>query len=313
MAYDRRPMSEEELPSDAQPVAVFRSRVSRRAREYGLVLQAVGIPCALLQDGAEHVVAVDLDFAQRATTELREYERENRGWRTTEELPLALTHGWLAVALWSTLLFVMFAFDRNDAFGLRWWEHGRSVATLVREGEWWRAITALTLHADIVHVASNVIFGALFLALVCELLGTGAGLLAVLASGALGNYLNAWIQGDSFSSIGASTAVFGALGLIGAHRWQRRKVVRSRGYASWIPLVASAFLLAYLGSGGDHTRSAQRIDVVGHLCGFAVGAVIGAVHGRFAPREHLNKPTQLVLGFTALTVLGGAWWIALSR
>ena len=303
----------DETDADSPSVTVFRSRVSRRAREYGLVLQAVGIACALSQQGVEHVIDVDGEVAERAVSELRQYEIENRGWRTPEELPRALTQGWLAVALWTTVLTVLFVVERNGIFRADWWERGRSTASLVRAGEWWRAITALTLHADIVHVLSNIAFGALFVALVCELLGTGVTLFAVFVSGALGNYANAWLQGDNFSSIGASTAVFGALGLIGAHRWQRRKLVRSRGYRSLIPLVASAMLLLWLGfGGGDHLRHGERIDILGHVCGFIAGASIGALHGRFAPREQLGKGAQFGFAIAALAMLAGAWALAFA-
>jgi membrane associated rhomboid family serine protease len=304
-----------EDPGEAQEVAVFRSRVVRRAREYALVLDAVGIPYGLMQIGPDHIVAVERAHLERATKELREYERENRGWRTAEEIPLALTESWRALAIWSAVLLFAFALQKTGAFGYDWKWTGRSSALLVRAGEWWRTITALTLHADLGHVLSNVAFGALFLALACEVFGTGVGLFAVFASGAIGNYANAWIQGDNFSSIGASTAVFGALGLIGGHRWQRRRHVRARRFARWVPLIGAAALLLWLGTGGsaDRTARTERIDVFGHLCGFAAGVVIGALNGRFAPRERLSRKLQIAFGVATLAAIAGAWALALSR
>jgi membrane associated rhomboid family serine protease len=303
----------------AAMVAVFRSRFGRLAREHALVLEAVGIPHATAQMGGEHVVAVPGELAERAARELAQYEHENRGWRRPEELPLALSEGWPAVVAWTLGLVLVDALANSRGFGVDWLAAGASDAALVRAGELWRTATALTLHADFVHLASNIVFGALFVALVCELLGNGLALLAIVGAGALGNLANAWIRNPEFSSIGASTAVFAALGIVGAHRWQRRKLVRSRGVASWVPLVASAFLLAYLGAGarqddwGPDAAGGRSIDVGGHVCGFLVGALLGAVLGRFVDKRPVSTAAQVGFGFAALALLAGAWLAAFAR
>ena len=56
--------------------------------------------------------------------------------------------------------------------------------------EWWRAVTALTLHADTPHLVSNIGFGLLFLGALCRRAGLGMGIaLAVLAG--IGRY---WLE-----------------------------------------------------------------------------------------------------------------------
>ena len=79
-------------PSDDPyaPVAVVRTRKPAVAREYGLVLAAVGIECELLEDPEGLVLAVEPAQARQAATELELYAEENRGWRRPEELPLAM-------------------------------------------------------------------------------------------------------------------------------------------------------------------------------------------------------------------------------
>jgi membrane associated rhomboid family serine protease len=162
-----------------------------------------------------------------------------------------------------------------------------------------------------VHLLGNLVFGALFAALACEMLGTGLGLAAILSSGALANLANAWVQAPEFRSVGASTAVFGALGLLGGHRWQRRKLVRGLRRASWIPLLASAFLLAYLGSGGTRTDGAERVDVLGHALGFVAGGALGALHGRFAHAWRPDARAQVAFGAASFALIVGCWWLAL--
>jgi membrane associated rhomboid family serine protease len=111
---------------------------------------------------------------------------------------------------------------RNQAFSLDWWRAGMSHAGLIQEGEWWRAVTALSLHADTVHLAGNLGFGLVFGFLAGQLLGWGRAWFGMVFAGALGNALNAFVQAPSHASVGASTAVFATLGILAAYSWTRR-------------------------------------------------------------------------------------------
>jgi membrane associated rhomboid family serine protease len=299
-------------PEQPGLVAVARARRAKVAREYALVLAAVGIESELEAAADETVVAVDAHEAQRARTELELYERENRGWRRPEELPLAIADSWHGVAIWVLLLLATQALGGAHAFGRDWWARGVGHAGAVEHGEWWRAMTALGLHVDALHLLGNILFGCLFVALVAEMLGTGLGLFAVLGAGALANLTNSWINEPSFRSVGASTAVFAALGLLGGHRWQQRRLVRRMRKSSWIPLVAAAVLLGYLGSGASHIGAEARVDVSGHALGFAVGVIVGALLGRFALRTVADWRGQPALVVVALAMWIGAWWRALA-
>ena len=288
------------------PAEVFRSHRARRVKETELVLQAMGIPCEVVPLGAEAAVVVGGVDAERARREIELYERENRGWPHPEELPEVLGEGLAGVAAWVGVLLVTYALERNRAFGLDWWESGKSVAALVRGGELWRALTSLTLHDDIVHLVGNIVFGAIFVGVVAQVMGPGLALATVLLAGWLGNLANAWVQDPHFSAIGASTAVFGALGILGGHRWQQRSRLRLR--RALIPLVAMVFLLGYSGMGGG---TGERVDVLGHALGFGAGLFLGSLHGRFAGRLTLGPGAQswILLGTGAAVAL--AWWLAL--
>ena len=43
----------------------------------------------------------------------------------------------------------------------------------IRAGEVWRPFTALTLHSDLLHLVSNLFFGALFVSLLFQMLDNG--------------------------------------------------------------------------------------------------------------------------------------------
>ena len=166
----------------------------------------------------------------------------------------------------------------------------------------------VALHDDVQHLASNLVFGALFVGILCQVLGTGLAFSTVFLSGVLGNYVNAWLQRPDFTAIGASTALFGALGVLGGQRWQSRsRLGMSRRL---IPLIACVFLFGWYGLGGDRP---ERVDVVGHLCGFVAGVLIGFVNGRWGARLHPGPRNQVLLALATVAVLGLAWWLALGR
>ena len=78
---------------------------------------------------------------------------------------------------------------------LSWFERGSADAQRMPQGEFWRTVTALTLHADIAHALSNSIAAALFLSAVFSIMGGGFGGALVLLAGAGGNLANAFLHG----------------------------------------------------------------------------------------------------------------------
>jgi membrane associated rhomboid family serine protease len=179
----------------------------------------------------------------------------------------------------------------------------------ILRGQWWRTITALTLHADAAHIGANLATGLLFAAFALPRLGTGLTWLAILLSGALGNAINAWgYRGEWHGSIGASTACFGALGiLMGAEvfsRW-REPQTRSR-WQLVLPLGAGLGLLAFLGVG----EKGGHVDYMAHCWGFVVGAVEGAAAEGLRLKERASPAVQRAMAWAALGLVAVAWMLA---
>ena len=120
-------------------------------------------------------------------------------------------------------------------------------------GEWWRAVTALTLHVELDHLGGNLAFGAFFGYFVGRYFGHGVGWLAVLLAATGANVLNAWVQSPAHRSIGASTAVFAALGLLVTYTWRRGFLRDTPWRARIAPIVAGLGLLAFTGTAGENT------------------------------------------------------------
>jgi rhomboid protease GluP len=188
--------------------------------------------------------------------------------------------------------------DGREAF-----RAGAADAGRILGGEPWRAVTALTLHADLSHLVANATAGAFLATAVCRTLGGGLGAALIVAAGAGGNLLNAALRGRPHVSVGASTAVLGAVGLLSGLAFARvRRGVRGRRRA-WLPLAAGVALLGLLGAD-------PRTDLGAHLCGFAVGVALGALAGRMLPAVPPRR-VQRALAAATLAAVAASWWLAL--
>ena len=284
-------------------------RVSRRRAqidEWVLVLSAEGLQTGVRGGPDGFALEVASDDAARADALLRTWQRENENApRATEPAaPIdarALRHAVVVSGFLLALYAVTGPASRADsAFGAR----GSAESARIRAGEAWRAVTALTLHADVAHVLGNAIAGALFLSAVFHLFGFGFGGALVLSAGVLGNLANAFVQAPTHASIGASTAVFGALGLLVGHALAQPRAAR-RTRPAWMPIGAALALLAMLGSEGE------RVDLWAHGFGLAAGALLGLAAARI-PARHLASPVlQSLAGALTMAALGSAWWFAL--
>jgi membrane associated rhomboid family serine protease len=288
----------------AGAVEVFRSFWRSACEERGLVLHAVGIASAVAWHGRAWVVLVPASVQAEALAQLEVYERENpprRGPAAAEPLHQGAGLGSLAYV---ALLLLVGYLAGSAADGRGWLDAGALVAGPTRAGEWWRAVTALTLHLDVGHLLANLGFGAVFGLLAGQLLGPGIAWASVLAAAGAANLLNAFVQPATHASVGASTAVFAALGLLAAYAWRRRRDAGDRWAYRWAPLVAGVILLGFTGAGGERT------DVLAHLTGFAMGVVAGVAHATW--RVPRGPTAQAVAALSSVAVIAGAWLLALA-
>ncbi|WP_245678533.1 rhomboid family intramembrane serine protease [Chondromyces crocatus] len=288
----------------------------RKAREWALVLQSSEIWHLVQHTRAGWVLLVRDEDYVRASGSIDRYEAENRDWppRPQRERP---RHPQSAVAVvMFAALALFFSVTGPVMGGSQWFRRGSAVADLVLHAEPWRAVTALTLHADTAHMLGNVISGTIFGSAVQRRLGPGGAALAVVASGTLGNFANAlWhrgVLGQGHASIGASTAVFGAIGLLaGTQLLLDRAQAAGSKRTIWqiaAPAVGGLALLGALGA-------SPRADLGAHLFGLLMGGVIGLVaalglRGRATSRRRWMQP---LLGALAAGVVVGSWQLAWAR
>ncbi len=292
-------------------VAVARFRRLKAANDYALVVLSMNLPYWLIREESRYVLYVPEEYGEAVREQLERYRRESRYWPPVESMESPLSASSLSLWLYCLVLGSFFYLSHGSpAAREQWFALGRLDAERVLEaGEWYRVATALTLHADIGHLAGNLAGGALFAYFVLRILGSGLGWLLVLAAGMLGNALNvATHAGTGHLSVGASTAVFGALGLIVGHqlvrawrtsgwRWPRRM---------WIPLGGGLVLLGFLGAGGERT------DVLAHLWGFLAGLFLAVPFAWEAWAWIRSGRVQAVLAALVVAVVALAWMAAFT-
>ncbi len=295
-------------PSSPQPLETLRRTPrAREADEWALVLTSQEIPSRIVREGEGLSVWVRGEDVARARTTLEAYERENAP-APHERTPAPDYPGsaptWVAL-LAAALLAVFYLVGGPRAAGGRFFEVGGADALRIGHGEVWRTVTALFLHLDLPHLAANMLFGAFFLAAVGRSVGPGLALVLVLLAGASGNLVNALLRDTPHVAVGASTAVFGAVGLLSGLRVVGRRAKGAGWRSRLAPLAAGLALLAMLGSAGD------RVDVYAHLFGLLVGTLLGALAGGV-----LTGPPgmggQLLAGAMACTAVAGSWLLALG-
>jgi len=274
----------------------------RRADEWAVVLAATGTPHWLRRRLDGWALIVPADDAASALESLAAYDQENsrEGLRHHDAIGASrpMTIVGAVVAL---LLIGFFAITGPRAAHSAWFERGSADATRMVAGEWWRAITALTLHADAPHLAGNAAATVVLVTAVCLHLGPGVGLWLLLLAGAGGNVATALVHGRDHVSVGASTATFGAIGILAALRIIAGRAETS-GRKWWVVIAAGLALLALLGTG-------PHADLLAHLFGFLLGGALGLIAGltsRWVP----PAAVQWLLVAAAAAAIVFAWRVA---
>ena len=128
----------------------------------------------------------------------------------------------------------------------------------------------------------------------------------MLGAGMAGNLAVAWLIRSHHVSVGASTASFGAIGILVAYQclrilrgWREWRSIWSR---TWIPLGAGICLLALLGTGPDS-------DVGAHLFGFMFGLILAIPVSLWGTRW-LPNWGQRILALICLALVMSAWVLA---
>ena len=218
--------------------------------EYALVVLAMNLDCwvSMEAEGSRFLLYADPAFKMAILEEFRLYgEEQSQPKRGLMEVSFHRS-GVELLLLWAAILMVTFTAQTPGMVE----KCCNSSEGIFGEGEWYRPFTALFLHGDAGHL--------------------------------LGNLMTSWAHfPEGFKSLGASTATFGALGLLAGSSalvaFRARSVRRVGGVA--LPFISGAILLGWFGAGGGDATS--QVDVLAHVMGFGSGSLIGTVLVRNSP------------------------------
>ncbi len=281
---------------------IRRGATRRRLMEASLVLTAVDVTHVVVRDEHDWCLRVPEAEVRTAISHLEKYRLENVP-PPPAPVPDQVDSGVYGVLGFLLVIWAVPFFQDQMLFGWDWRALGRVEAGAVMDGQWWRTVTALTLHADLGHILGNSAFGAVFGLFAGRFMGSGLAWLLILTGGAIGNGVAAALRPPEFMAIGASTATFAALSLSSAFVW-RRGYFRGRGWRrAFAPIFAAVALLSFTGVGGEQT------DVLAHFTGFAVGLGLGLWAADW-PLERLGRTGQQLSALTALGLIVLAWALA---
>jgi rhomboid protease GluP len=275
---------------------------------YSLVLSSADISHRVSPgpDGRFTILVTEQDVL-RAEYELHLYKTENQNWPPSpvefkSYSPLFRANAFLVTGLLALLYTATGPWSGHSV----WFISGSAdSAAILANGEYYRLITALTLHADIVHLLGNCLLGGILLHYLLLLTGNGLGLAALLFASTAANFINAIAHGAGHNSVGFSTAVFSVIGILSVLNYSRYRF--SRPLRVLMPLMAGTALLAMLGSSGERTDLGAHF--FGLLTGFATGIILLVLEF-----IKLREKNILQIGLT-IFVFGTvyyAWYIALS-
>ena len=283
---------------------VFRGTQSL-CNEYGLVLAAKAIEHEMVESGGSWVLCVSPALVHKAYGEMGRYSTERRVARQVPRYVEPFADAALGAVGYALVLLITAYCTGAGVFGVDWLTVGALDAEAA--SEWWRAVTALTLHLDQEHLLGNLLFGVVAGIAAGRLLGPGVAWASIVGAGALANYAEILLAPPSHRAVGASTAVFAALGLLAGLAWRQRFTLRERRWYRGAPLIAGLCLLTLLGAGN------AQVDVLGHALGFLFGVGVGWVYARAEIPRSRGNLLQIATGTGAVLLVGTAWLVALRH
>lgn len=153
---------------------------------------------------------------------------------------------------------------------------GMGINFLIAQGEWWRLVTPMFLHAGISHLLFNMFSLFIFGPELEKIAGKARFLTIYLLAGIFGNIATYFLQPLDYASVGASGAIFGIFGAFGALVYYTKHILPQLRQII-LPIIAIGVVMTFLQS---------NINVTAHIAGLIVGFLIGLSY--FHPKRIIS-------------------------
>ncbi|MFJ8063400.1 rhomboid family intramembrane serine protease [Psychrobacillus sp. NPDC096426] len=144
---------------------------------------------------------------------------------------------------------------------------------LISEGEYWRLVTPMFLHATFFHLLFNMFSLFLFGPELEQIAGKARFLTIYLLSGLVGNIATYLIHDWNYVSVGASGAIYGILGAFGALVYYTRNFMPQLKQII-VPIIVIGVIMTFL---------QPHINATAHIAGLITGFVFGIIY--FHPKR----------------------------
>lgn len=146
----------------------------------------------------------------------------------------------------------------------------------ISDGEWWRLVTPMFLHAGLMHLLFNMFSLFIFGPELERVAGKARFLTIYLLSGIFANVASFFLGGPDFAHVGASGAIFGIFGAFGALVYYTKNAFPQLRQIM-LPIIIISVIMTFLQPG---------VNVIGHIAGLIVGFIIGLSY--FHPKRIIS-------------------------
>lgn len=280
---------------------------SRHLNTYSLVLSASGITHRIQYISSDHIeIYVNTRQKERALYEISAYDLENKDWPPSVQTDnFAPTFRAMSSMVIGILVFIYGITGDWHHESIWFQKGGGDSAAILNNFEFYRLVTPLTLHADVVHLLGNCFLGGILLHYFLHLTGNGIGLFTMLVTATIANLINVVLHGPGHLFVGFSTAVFSIIGMLCTISF----IMRTNRFTFhfFMPVMSGLAFLAFLGSSGERT------DLGAHL----FGLLCGLISGNFVRLPIFSSLRssffiQSILGILTFAIFFLCWFLALS-
>lgn len=180
---------------------------------------------------------------------------------------------------------------------------GGALGPGIVQGQYWRLVSGMFLHAGLTHLALNMYALYLFGFLIEHTFGRIRFIGLYFLCGVMASVTSFAFGPPGVPGVGASGAIFGLLGAWVAFNYRRRGMRFNRAQLQWaIMLIVLNLVLGFALAG---------VDNLAHVGGLLTGVVAGGLAEGFGPRT-MRLAVQ-VTGFALIVVVGialTAWRVA---
>lgn len=260
-----------------QPVAL--SDDSLNITNKGILEAFPNINEKLLKDtsGIDLIINVTKDINEKTEKENKVYERTFK--------PKKIIFTYILIMACVLMFGICCIFDGIDALrsitNYTALKMGANFAPLIRQGELWRVITYMFLHASLLHLIVNMYSLYALGASVENFLGRWKFIVVYFVSGICGGLLSA-ATGSNTISVGASGAIFGLAGALLYFGYHYRTYLGEAIKKQIIPIILINLLIGYLIAGIDNFGHIGGL-IGGILCTMALG-----IDGKSKTFEKIN-------------------------